>query len=295
MMAGSGRLPYAAEQQAQRGGGRSGTRLYMVDVATGTLLDASDVGSDGAGEDEAAAGTGLKNALQADPLAVRDEATGAVTAVYAGDTDGRLWRFGLSAADTPTFAGMPRLLFDGGRDQPVFGSMARLAGSAGQAYLFLGTGSDLLPRFGTPAAYRLVGLAETAGGVRRQFERVLRTAGSGGVDEAVAGAPVVGGGVVFFATTARERGGCGPSEASLYALTISGGVAYDTNGDGRRDSRDSAVISRQSAVRSGAPVLADRHLFVATGDRVQLFGDPDRFAATPAPSGLRLISWREVR
>jgi hypothetical protein len=298
VVTGSGRLSASAEQRPGRGGARAGTSLYLIEVPTGLPLDVRDVGSDGAAEDDRVGpiSGGLKNALQADPLAVVDERTRVVTSVYAGDLDGRLWRFDLAQSGAPGFVAGPRLLFDAGREQPLFGSVARLAGSGGQGFLFFATGSDLLPRRGGPAAFKLVGLAESSAGVIRQFQRSLRTAAADGVDESVAGAPVVAGGVVFFATTGtRAMGACEPAEAVLYGLNVTGGVAYDTNGDHRRDSRDDPAVSRLRAGRSGAPIVADRHLFVSSGDRVQVFGDPDGFAAGQGVGGLRVVSWRELR
>jgi hypothetical protein len=295
---GSGPLARSREQAGARAGTRAGSRVYVLDMATGSLIDTRDVGNDGVGENldgcppEGCAG--LKNAIQADAAASPDN-EGTIAAVYAGDLDGRLWRFDLSAGASAGFSGEPVRLFAGGTDQPIFGRVARLAGSAGPSYLFLGTGSDLLPRTGALSGHRLVGLEETAGGAKTRFERLLRTPAASGVDERLAGAPVVAGSVVFFATTGRVRGGCQAAECSLYGLTLSGGVAYDDNGDRRRDASDAPVVIRRPLGRAAAPVVADRHLFVATGDRVQVFGDPDGFAAGQGPAGLRILSWREVR
>jgi Tfp pilus tip-associated adhesin PilY1 len=298
---GSGRLPRSRERQPQRGGQRAGTRLYMLDMATGGVVDSRDVGADGAAEEQddcaAESCAQLKNALHADPLGLGPPDGGTVTRVYQGDLDGHLWRFDLAPGPGPPgFAGSPRLLLDGGADQPVFGSVALLAGSAGRTYLFLGTGSDLLPRAGVTAGYRFLGLAEASTGITRQFESVLRTAGSGGVDESLAGAPSVAGSVVFFTTSSSRPGSnCEAPEVSLYALTIAGGVAYDANGDHRRDERDSPVVSRLRIGRATGPVVADRHVFVATGDRVQVFGDPDAFNGGAGFLGVRIVSWREIR
>jgi hypothetical protein len=269
----------------------------MLDAITGVLVDSRDVGSDGTAEDQdgcaPAACARLKNAIQADPLAER-AADGAIVRVYAGDLDGRLWRFDLSPAPQAGFAGAPSLLFSAGADQPIFGSVARLAGSTGQSYLFFGTGSEYLPSGRQAAGYRVVGLAESTAGTALGFDRVLRTMAADGVAEGLAGAPVLAGSVVFFATTA-VGGGCDPPEASLYALNVGGGVAYDANGDGRRDAADTPAVSRLRQGKAGMPVVADRHLFVATGDRVQVYGDPQGFASGPSPTGLRILSWREVR
>jgi hypothetical protein len=295
---GSGGLPRAREQQPQREGVRAGTRVYMVDMADGSVVDSADVGTDGLGEAGGSCTSppcGLKNGLVADATIVADAATGAVSAVYEGDLDGRLWRFDVSAdAARPRFNGPPRLLFDAGSDQPIAAGVARLAGSAGQAYLFIGTGSDLLPIRGG-SGYRLVGLTETGVAVTRQFERLLRSPVLDGIDETPVGTPVVAGAVAFFSTNASPASGCAAPEASVYALTVAGGAAYDVAGDGRRDARLSPVVYRAALGRAGPATAADRHVFVATGDRVQVLGDPEGFLAGPVAPGLRIISWREVR
>jgi outer membrane protein assembly factor BamB len=295
---GSGPMARSREEAAARRGTRAGTRAYILDIATGALLDSRDVGNDGLGENQdgcpAAGCTRLKNAIQADPVASQD-GEGTIVSAYAGDLDGRLWRFDLSGGGAPGFTGAPTRLYAGGADQPIFGNVARLAGSGGPSYLFFGTGSELLPRSDGLPAHRLVGMAEGAAGTMTRFERLLRTAATDGIDERLAGAPVVAGSVVFFATTSRIRGGCEAGECSLYALTLAGGVAYDVNGDGRRDGADTPAVVRRRLGRAAAPVVADRHLFVATGERVQVFGDPDGFAGGPPPIGLRILSWREVR
>lgn len=299
VVVGSGRLARTAEEQPQRGGTRGGTRLYMLDAATGSLLDSRDVGSDGVAEDQdecpPAGCARLKNALQADPLGTGPPDTGAIDRVYQGDLDGRLWRFDLAAGPGPPgFAGPPRLLLDSGSDQPIFGSVAVVAGSAGQAYVFLATGSDLVP--GAGGGRRLIGLMDGSGGASRQFERRLRSAATDGVDEGAAGAPTVAGGVVFFTTSSGRPGsGCESPETRLYALTVSGGVAYDANGDGRRDDREDVIVASVRAGRATGPVVADRHVFVATGDRLQVFGDPEGYDAGPGFLGLRIVSWRERR
>jgi hypothetical protein len=189
-------------------------------------------------------------------------------------------------------------LLEAGAEQPIFGSVALLAGSARQAFLFVGTGSDLLPRVGVTSGYRLFGLTESGAGVVRQFERVLRNAGSGGIDEGLSGAPAVDGAAVFFATTAWTAGSaCTAPEATLYGLTIAGGTAYRADGEPRPPSGpgDGPPLARVTGGRATGPVVADRHVYVGTGERVSLFGDPEGFAAGPGFLGLRIVSWREVR
>ena len=298
---GSGRLARSREREPQRGGTRAGTRLYLFDIASGALLDSRDVGRDGLAEEQDGCTSDscatLKNALQADPLAVNPKGAVAVTHVYQGDLDGRLWRFDVgNGPGPPGFAGPPRLLLEAGSDQPIFGSVALLAGSAGQAYLFFGTGSDLLPRVGITSGHRLLGVAESAAGVVRQFEQVLRNAGSGGLDEGFSGAPAVDGAAVFFATTTWRGGSaCTPPEAALYGLTIAGGTAYRPDGHPPAHAEDERLLARVAGGRATGPIVADRHVYLGSGERLSLFGDPEGFAAGPGFLGLRIVSWREVR
>ncbi len=93
-------------------GSEEGTgSLLVVDAATGAVI--RDIGV------PSRADAGYANGLSS-PL-VRRDSTGVVTAVYAGDLHGRLWKFDLSA-DHPSawdiaFGGKP--LFAGRAEQPV--------------------------------------------------------------------------------------------------------------------------------------------------------------------------------
>lgn len=298
---GSGGSTRTRERQPNRGGVRAGTRLYMLDAGSGAIADTRDVGSDGIAEDQdgcpADGCTALKNALQGDPTGTGPPDTGAVATVYSGDLDGRLWRFDVvSGSGPPAFAGQPRLLFGAGAGQPILGGIGLLAGIAGQSYLFLGTGGDALLRSGVAGGYRLLGLVESPVGVVRQFDRLLRTAGLDGIDETPAASPSVAGAVVYFATTSRASGSaCQAAEASLYTLTLGGGAAFDSNGDRRVDASDEPLVSRVRLGRAVTPVTADRHVFLATGDRVQVFGDPEGFGEGAGFAGVRIVSWRELR
>jgi hypothetical protein len=282
------------ERRPNRGGATAGTALYLLDPWNGALLDTRSVGSDGLGEDEEgcpAGGCGvMKNALAADAVALRSGDEGSA-AVYLGDLDGKLWKTRVrDDPGGPRFDGQPRLLFQGPASAPLFSAVGIVAPGLGLTYVFFGTGSSLLRSDGSSPG--LFSLLEGPSGVGQAVPLNLER--GPGPGEVLSGAPAVAGEVVFFATTLLARNGCEPPEGRLYALTLSGGTAYDVNRDGRRDADDKVRIRLPARSRLTAPTVADRHLFVAAPDKAEVFGDPQRFNAGPGFSGVRVISWREV-
>jgi hypothetical protein len=299
---GSGFLARSRERQVNRGGTKAGTRLYLLDVETGAPLDVRDVGEDGVAEDQdrcaASSCDRLKNALHGDPLAVSRVGGTSLASTYLGDLDGHLWRFDLKSGDggAPAFAGSPRLVFDAGADHPFFAAVARVEIGAGASFLFVGSGSDLLPATGATHAYRMFGLTESDGAGRLGFEIPLETADVNGVDERVTALPALAGDVVFFTTNGIPRGTrCIEPEARLYALTYDGGTAYGRGGKPRTKAGDRQPVAVVPRRRATAPVVADRHLFLATGNTIQVFGDPEHYNEEAGVAGLRILSWREVR
>jgi Tfp pilus tip-associated adhesin PilY1 len=294
---GSGFLPRSEEQSAGRGGTVAGQRLFMLDAATGTVLDRRDVGNDGVGEAEddcgqsAAGCVALKNALQADPVAALSADPMVTDGAYVGDLDGNLWRVDMHVTGTtPGFSGVPSKIYSGGADQPLFASPA-LGWSGTARYLFFATGSDLLPHAGGAPSARIIGLRSSS--AVPVFAIELNAAGG----EQTTGQLVVAGDAVFFTTTRYQGGGaCTPPDASAHALTFTGGPAYDTNGDGVTDGADdSRVASLAVSGRATAPVVADRHLWFGAGRRVSVLGDQEGFDADAAPIGVRVTGWRQVR
>jgi hypothetical protein len=288
----------------------AGTTFYMLDVKDGSVLASRDVGSDNLAEDVdncAAAAVNdcrrLKNALQADPVATGPVDSRFVTKAYLGDLDGRIWRFdvGLGSTGEPEIKQMVSLYtVDGAvgpaNEHPMFASMATVNVGSTQQYLFVGTGSDLLPRNGVNTRYALlVVLDQGASGSRTGTIRLEATDGAAG-DEAVSAFPAVAGDIVFFSTTTYNANACLLPIANLYAFTFIGGPAYDTNGDNRLTlSGDSTKVTSIPGARATAPFIVDQHLVFGTGGNIELFGDPDDFNNGVGQAGVRILSWREVR
>ena len=94
-----------------------------------------------------------------------------VTKPYIGDLDGNIWRYDitLDGSNTPQFSGSPTKLYGAGADQPIFSSMAAVAIGT-QEYVFVGTGSDLLPSTGVSTQYKLLGVLDTGSSGTKTFE-----------------------------------------------------------------------------------------------------------------------------
>ena len=315
-LVGSGFLPYSQQHQVNRGGAAGGTTFYVLDMATGAVLDSRNVGNDGTAEriDKCwlsadvptnAAGncTTQKNALQSDPVATGPPNSRFVDTVYIGDLDGRLWRFtlGLTGGNVATISAGPVKLYDAGSSQPLFSSMAVVNVGGTQQYVFFGSGSDLLPSTGVSQSYKLFGVLDQNGtGVvpaASKFPVILAKVDGAGDDEKVSAYPAVAGDIVFFTTTSFK--GAAPwqaPDANVYALTFTGGPAYDNTGDDTVTAADTAkVVSLAGAGRATAPFVADQHLVLAIGGKVELLGDPQDFNNGVGQMGVRILSWREIR
>lgn len=315
VITGSGFLKHSIQQQVNRNGVVAGTTLYLLDVVDGTVLDSRSVGSDGQAEDVdncAAAAVDdcrkLKNALQADPVATGPADSRFISKVYTGDLDGRIWRFdvGLDAAGKPIIKQLLKLytvdnVVGAANEHPVFASMATVNIGTTQQYLFVGTGSDLLPQNKVSTQYALlVILDEGPSGARKGLIQLEKTDGLAG-DEKVSAFPAVAGDIVFFSTTTYRAGGCAVPDANLYAFTFIGGAAYDTNNDGKisaggkAGAADSTKVRTTAGARATAPFIVDQHLVFGTGNNVEMFGDPEDFNNGVGQAGVRILSWREVR
>ncbi len=194
--------------------------------------------------------------------------------------------------------------------QPIYSSSAVLHVGSSSRYVFFGTGSDQLSASapgggasGAGAAFRLVGVRDrAAGGSSVTFVRDLapvRSDGPATNGERPTGTPTVAGDIVFFTTTADgNAASCGDASAKVYGVTYLGTAAYDTNGNDRIDAADSALLSTSSG-RAAAPVVADRHVYVALTSLVHtgvvVFGDPAHFGHGLMQAGVRILSWREIR
>ena len=329
MVAGSGFLKYSTQAAHRSGVARAGTTFYVLEVATGNVLgSARDVGADAFAEtvDDCRAANDcrrMKNALQMDPVATGVADQRFISKVYIGDLDGTVWRFSLDSPGSGAVnVSTPTELYDAGADYPLFASMATVNVGSSNQYLFLGTGSDLLPSNNVNYSYSLLVLLDTGGSASKTSEILLeRTdwpAVAGG-DEKVTAFPAVAGDIVFFTTTTHSpTTPCTPFSANLYAFTFIGGPAYDTNNDGTLSTgttgstggkgkgkggggggggapADSTKVFTTSGVRATAPFIVDQHLVFSAGGKVELFGDPDDFNNGVGQAGVRLLSWRVVK
>jgi hypothetical protein len=309
VLTGSGFFRWSQQQQPNRGV-VAGPTFYLLDVATGDVLDFKDVGNDAKGEQGencAAAAVNdcrvLKNALQADPVATGPSDSRYITKAYLGDLDGQIWRFdvNLDGGGKPVIQQMLKLYTistgpgSKASDHPVFASMATVSIGYSQQYLFVGTGSDLLPRTVINTQYALlVILDQGASGLQTANIKLEATDGVAG-DEKVSSFPAVAGDIVFFSTTTYKALACSKPDANLYAFTFIGGPAYDTNSDGKLSNLDKPKVRTTTGTRATAPFIVDQHLAFGTGNSVELFGDPEDFNNGVGQAGVRILSWREVR
>jgi hypothetical protein len=320
MLVGSGFLKRSVENQANRGGARGGRSFYALDVRTGAVLASRDIGADNFGEDDDSCRTAnnctrIKNALQMDPVATGPADSRFVSKAYIGDLDGKVWRFDMTLGGSGgvTMAA-PVKLYDAGAGYPLFASMATVNVGGSNQYIFVGTGSDLLPSNGVNQSYSLLVLLDNGGSATKTAEILLDRTDSIAPDEKVTAFPAVAGDIVFFATTSIDPAAlCAPFTANLYAFTFVGGPAYDTNGDGTLTttasggkggkkggggsggSTDSAKVFSQAGSRATSPFIVDQHLVWSSGDKLEMFGDPNDFNNGVGQAGVRILSWRLVK
>ena len=306
VLLGSGFLPYSLQQQINRGGVVAGTTFYIVDAQTGAVLASKDIGSDGVNEtnNNCATDNGLagcqksKNALMSDPVATGPTDSRYVTRTYLGDLDGNIWRFDFGLTGGVVSISASTKLYSAGADQPIYNSMATVTVGTKQ-YLFIGTGSDLLPQTDKNTIYRLLGVLDNGATGSKTFEKLLQKTASGSTitsDERVTSFPAVAGDIVFFTTTVLNAQ-CSAPDARLYAFTFIGGPAYDNTGDNVvKPSQDTPLVKTIAGQRATAPFIVDQHVvFGAGGSNVQMFGDSADYNNGIGQAGVRILSWREVR
>jgi len=310
VLVGSGFFPYSAQQSLNRAGTIAGNTFYVLSMTNGSVLDSRSVGSDGKAEttdncvlDLTKGCTELKNALQADPVATGPADSRYITKAYLGDLDGKIWRFdlNLNGSGVPVIQQALNLYTistgSGSKasDHPVFSSMATVSIGSTQQYLFVGTGSDLLPSNKINIQYAmLVILDQGATGSQTAIIKLEAVDGANG-EEKVTSFPAVAGDIVFFSTTTYKTVACSKPDANLYAFTFIGGPAYDTNNDGKMNNSDNTKIRTTTGARATAPFIVDQHLVFGTGKTVEEFGDPQDFNNGVGQAGVRILSWREVR
>jgi Tfp pilus tip-associated adhesin PilY1 len=306
VITGSGFLPRSVENNPNRAGVAAGRDLYLLDAGTGTLYanQESSPASDGVAETDddctttAYGCTKFKNALQADPVATGPSDERFITKSYIGDLDGNIWRYDIDSdsSSNPKFTGNPTKLYSAGAAQPVFSSMAAVAVGT-QEYIFVGTGSDLLPSTGVSASYMLLGVLDTGSGGTKSFQIDLSKVDGAGDDEKVSAFPAVAGDIVFFSTTSfKPSTPCTSPDAALYALTFLGGAAYDSTGDNKVSKSESPKVrTLAGAGRATAPFIVDQHLAFGAGNKIEMLGDPNDFDNGVGNVGVRIISWRDIR
>ena len=304
VLLGSGFLPYATQHQANRGDIVAGTTFYVVDAKTGAVYSSMSVGSDGLSEtvnncaSQAIGCKQIKNALQTDPVATGPSDSRFITKAYLGDLDGNVWRFDMSldGSSHPTITTKNKL-YAIGAGEPIFQSMATVNVGGTQQYVFMGTGSDLLPGTDKNTIYHLLAVLDTGAATGTQaFSFPLVKTNTLSQDERVTAFPAVAGDIVFFTTTTFATATpCTAPNANLYAFTFSGGAAYDTNNDGKFSNQDSVLVKTIAGQRATAPFIVDQHLMFGYGSNVAMFGDPDDFNNGVGQAGVRILSWREVR
>jgi Tfp pilus tip-associated adhesin PilY1 len=255
----------------------------------------------------------IKNALQMDPVATGAQDQRFINRVYIGDLDGKVWKFNITTVDGSLTLSNPVGLFAAGADYPLFSSMAAVTVGTNQ-YLFVGTGSDLLPSpdaANKPQTSSLLVLLDNGSSASKTAEILLETIDGATGEEKVTAFPAVAGDIVFFTTTTYNvTTPCTPFSANLYAFTFIGGPAYDTNGDGTlttttggggknkkgsTTTADSQKVFSASGLRATAPFIVDQHLVFSAGGNIQLFGDPTDFNNGVGQAGVRILSWRTVR
>jgi hypothetical protein len=320
VLVGSGFMPRTTENQLNRGSGavRGGTTFYALSAKDGTVYASVDVGNDGQNEDvddcsqsplpgerrhhgkkkKLFACNKLKNALQSDLVATGPPGSPFIARVYAGDLDGRVWRFEMNldaSTHVPRISGST-LLWESGHDQPIFGSMASVTVGGTNQFVFFGTGSDQLPSTDVDTTYHLVGVLDTGTSVGKTLDHPLEKAIGRKSDEKVTAFAALAGDVVFFTTTTfRPSNSCKDQDANLYAFTFVGGAAYDSTGDGAVDNNDQPLVKRIAGARATAPFVVDQHLVFGAASTVAVFGDIQDFNNGVGQAGIRILSWREVR
>ena len=200
-----------------------------------------------------------------------------------------------------TISAGPTRLYDAGNSQPLFSSMAVVNVGGTQQYVFFGSGSDLLPSSGVNQSYKLFAVLDQNGvgtvPAASQYPISLTAVDGVGDDEKVSAFPAVAGDIVFFTTTMyhAQQPWLLP-DANVYATTFIGGPAYDNTGDNTVTSRDTPkVLTLAGSGRATAPFVADQHLVLGAGGRVDLLGDPQDFNNGVGQTGVRILSWREIR
>jgi type IV pilus assembly protein PilY1 len=217
-------------------GGSGKGYLFVVDVATGQVLNKTSTGT---GDTTTPSGFAKITAISANPLA-----DPLVTYVYGGDNQGQMWRFDLTAGGSPTLVKMG----DAGSAQPITTrpdvtqcrvdstDAQGVVSSAAQTVVVFGTGRLLdVPDIKDTAVQSAYVLKDSATGISASQwrnatnmprQRLAKTQGAGGDTYAISGAAVdlstQAGWYVDFDQNSGER-------VNLDPKIVAGGLNVVTN------------------------------------------------------------------
>ena len=181
-------------------------------------------------------------------------------------------------------------------------------------YIFIGTGSDLLPSDGVNHSYSMLVLLDNGASATKTAEilagehRLVNRR-----DEKVTAFPAVAGDIVFFTTTIYPPS----TPCTPYSVEPLRDDVYRRSGlrhqqrwlaeywilqwwwrqeeRGGSTSADSTKVFSVAGARATSPFIVDQHLVFSAGDKLEMFGDPNDFNNGVGQAGVRILSWRLVR
>jgi len=283
----------------------SNSYLYIVNPRDGTLLQKISTSSASEGMAQAAA-------------YVQDFSDGTADAVYAGDLNGQVWRFDLTAAkgstgNYPAPVKIAQLTDTAGAAQPVTTQpLIEIQPLTKKRFVLIGTGRLLDPSDiqsaqqqsyyglidGTASAFSGSGFPLTRESLQQVTDLtqgISLTADShgwftdlgvtGGIGWRVTNASTSYSGIVAFSTLQTNSDACSPSGTSrIYALDFGTGKTVFTDG--------AAYTALNAAVTDLRFLSVDGKVRLVSGDvKGNMQNNP---ISLPGMLGLRLLNWREV-
>ena len=295
-------------------GGSGESALFVVDIETGDVIKKIKTGAGSAAS---------PNAL-ATPLAIDTDSDAMVDVVYAGDLQGNMWKFDLSAKNPGQWK-VDYKLFQA--SQPITAAPDAGEHPNGGFMVFFGTGKYLEPSdVGTAPGNTMYGIwdkgATVTGNLVQQTYTTLpdmngagyRTASSNpidwatqngwyanfpGLDERVVSAPILRGGRVISTSIIPSSAECSPGGTSWFNEVdwLTGGLlpvaSLDTNGDGVVNSSDTLVQGRRLDSVASAPAIqvtpvGELNLLnQSSGTTAELVGSSTKQA--------KRLSWRQIK
>ena len=300
--------------------------LYVVDLATGAVLQEIDTGSSG------------DNGLSS-PRGWDEDFNGTVDYVFAGDLKGNVWKFDFTGKTaTVAFSGRP--LFTTRTGQPITADLALARDpETGKRWVFVGTGSLLSKADLTDTTIQtMYGLIDDNSGPisrsqlqQRDIEVVDAATGNRAFEpsaalaadrrgwyldlskpspgERVVNRPLVDGTALFFASVipptdnACDAGGRGYLNAlDAFTGTSLKAPFFDTNGDGVFDEKDTLTSDGSQipvgSMDPGIGMLTKPIIIRGPGKAISVVGGSLGGKADPPinPPGTapQRVSWREI-